>query len=450
MFITDKLQRVGRSRIAAPLAIVMALTMVAVNELGYRSARHFDSGSGETLRARLAVIQLQRLLAATESAQRGYLITGRTEYKESYLRAREQLEPRLREIPAAIAPLKRHQSTALRLDQAARERISELDEVMRLFDAGERQHAITLVMTNIGRDKMLSVDEIVDRVDAEILGEFAEGRRRLEVALAWSRIGVSLLILAGLGGVLLWLRQFRQREAERQRQQMVLKEERDRLDTEVAHRTAELTQLARYLQTVREDERSRVARELHDELGGLLTAAKLDVARIRHKLGRTSADIAERLIHLLALLDSGLAMERRISDDLRPSVLRDLGLRTALLVLCADFAKASGIEVVTRLDDANLDEERALSAYRLVQEALTNVARHAAARHIDVTIRRVMDEMVITVHDDGRGLRPGAEWAGGRGLAGMRFRIRTAGGDMQLRSAPGGGTTIEARLPLTA
>ena len=109
----------------------------------------------------------------------------------------------------------------------------------------------------------------------------------------------------------------------------------------MARRTAELTDLARHLQTVREDERGFLARELHDELGGLLTAAKLDVARLRKRLDTGQPEVAERIVHLGQTLDAGIALKRRIIEDLRPSSLANLGLQRALEILCEEFAQRS-------------------------------------------------------------------------------------------------------------
>jgi len=206
--------------------------------------------------------------------------------------------------------------------------------------------------------------------------------------------------------------------------------------------------LATHLQTVREDERSKLARELHDELGGLLTAAKLDVARVKNRLGEAGPEVAVRIGHLVKTLDAGIALKRRIIEDLRPSSLSNLGLKPALQILCSEFAKRSEIEVVTQLDEIRLADEAALSVYRLVQEALTNVAKYAGAHRVVVHLSVQGKHAVVSVTDDGRGFDVSKQKAGAHGLAGMRFRVQSGGGTMILRSAIGKGTRIEAALPL--
>jgi signal transduction histidine kinase len=131
--------------------------------------------------------------------------------------------------------------------------------------------------------------------------------------------------MLALLALVLFVRQGHQLDRQRRERQAEVAAERDRLELEVAHRTAELTELARHLQTAREDERARLARELHDELGALLTAAKLDVARMRPQLLQTAPDLMPRLVHLTESLNSGIALKRRIIENLRPSTLSSLG-----------------------------------------------------------------------------------------------------------------------------
>jgi signal transduction histidine kinase len=199
---------------------------------------------------------------------------------------------------------------------------------------------------------------------------------------------------------------------------------------------------------VREDERSRLARELHDELGGLLTAAKLEVARVKNRLAGASPEVSERIVQLVRTLDAGIALKRRIIEDLRPSSLSNLGLKPALQILCSEFAKRSEIQVAADLEEVKLAEDSALSVYRLVQEALTNVAKYAQAHRVDVVLRASDGKALISVTDDGCGFDPNQRRASGHGLAGMRFRVQSRGGTMTLRSARGHGTCIEAALPL--
>jgi signal transduction histidine kinase len=190
----------------------------------------------------------------------------------------------------------------------------------------------------------------------------------------------------------------------------------------VAQRTAQLTELAQHLQTAREDERHRLARDLHDELGALLTAAKLDAARIRSRLAGTAPEALERLAHLVEMLDSVIALKRRISEDLRPSGLSYLGLVGTLKILAREFTERSGVVVHCALAPVALAPAAELTAYRLVQEAITNLSKHAEATSVWLELAPVDGRVEISVRDDGKGFDSGIAHTSAYGLVGMRYR----------------------------
>jgi signal transduction histidine kinase len=218
----------------------------------------------------------------------------------------------------------------------------------------------------------------------------------------------------------------------------------------VKARTAQLTELAQHLQTAREDERSRLARELHDELGALLTAAKLDAARLKARLGTMTPEVAERLLHLNKLLNDGIALKRQIIENLRPSSLSNLGLVAALEIVTSEFATASGLQVHVNLAPTDLCPSGELTSYRLVQEALTNIAKYAKATDVWVDLSQHDGTVTLTVRDNGIGFDTTLPRQAAHGLLGMRYRVEAEGGQMTLVSQPGTGTSIEARLPTKA
>jgi len=224
--------------------------------------------------------------------------------------------------------------------------------------------------------------------------------------------------------------------------------ENSRLDVEVAQRTAQLTELTRHLLTAREDERHRLARDLHDELGALLTSAKLDAARMRSRLAGTAPEALERLTHLTGTLDSVIALKRRIIEDLHPSALSHLGLVLTLEILLREFTDSSGLVVHTELAPVPLAADEQLVVYRLVQEAINNIAKHAKARQIWVALDLHGGCVRVSVRDDGAGFETAAPLRSAFGLVGMRFRIEAAKGSLRVQSAPGAGTLIEALLPV--
>jgi signal transduction histidine kinase len=329
----------------------------------------------------------------------------------------------------------------------ANEKLSELLLVVKLYRDNATPAWQGLMQSDIGREKMQAVRDAVAQLDRHELGQIARERDAVSRSLTYGRLGVHGLTLLSLFGLAIFLRRNEALHLARRHHASELAQERDRLDREVARRTAELTELAQHLQTVREDERARLARELHDELGALLTAAKLDVARIRRMTKTAAPEIDERLKHMSELLDQGIALKRRIIEDLRPSALSNLGLIPALEILTTEFAQRSGLQLSLELVDTFIDEDDRLALYRLVQEALTNVLRHAKATHVRVSLGEADGWMQLSIRDDGQGFDPDGVGAGHHGLLGMRYRIESLGGTLELLSAKGRGTLVLARLP---
>lgn len=220
-----------------------------------------------------------------------------------------------------------------------------------------------------------------------------------------------------------------------------------RLQQAVQQRTAQLSELARHLQSAREDERGRLARDLHDELGALLTSAKLDAARIRMRLGATAPEAQLRLAHLVATLDAMMALKRSIVEDLHPSALAHLGLVATLEILVREFGERTGLPVRCDLCDVHLPPSAELTVYRVVQEAITNIGKHAQARHVAVHLAAHQGRVDLSVRDDGQGFDPGQRARTAHGLVGMRYRAEAEGGRLEVVSAPRRGTLIHLSLP---
>jgi signal transduction histidine kinase len=266
------------------------------------------------------------------------------------------------------------------------------------------------------------------------------------------------MAVMSLLALMLFLRQTLAVERMRNAQADALQTQRDRLEVEVERRTADLTELARHLQSAREEEKSRLARELHDELGAVLTATKLDAARLKRAIGTMAPGVDARLVHLNESINRGIELKRRIIEELRPSSLSNLGLNAALEILVREFATRSQAKVSARLDAVELDDSAQITVFRLVQEALTNATRHGAAAQILVTLQASDRDVTsagqgsvhVLVQDDGRGFDPSLRRGSKHGLMVLRYRIEAERGEMEVHSAPGDGTRVEAWLPLRA
>jgi PAS domain S-box-containing protein len=201
---------------------------------------------------------------------------------------------------------------------------------------------------------------------------------------------------------------------------------------------------------IREQEKSRVARELHDELAQSLTALKMDAIWLRDHLTEDPEAAAEKIAAMLAMLDASVASTRRIAADLRPLVLDDLGLGAAIEWLVQNFTQRTGIPcALDAEEDLELGEPFATAVFRMVQESLANVAKHAQAKHVSVSVQRSATSIRLEVRDDGLGFDPTAPRKDGSlGLAGLRERAQLAKGSVDILSTPGGGTRVQAVLPI--
>jgi PAS domain S-box-containing protein len=201
---------------------------------------------------------------------------------------------------------------------------------------------------------------------------------------------------------------------------------------------------------VREAERTRIARELHDELAQWLTAIKMDVTWLASRLPRGEEPLARRTEKMRHLVDSTVAAVRRIASDLRPVMLDDLGLVPSIEHLLHTFSERANVAISfdASADGMEFLEPLTTSVYRMVQEALTNVARHAAATAVDVALGVEEDALAVRVRDNGRGLGSAPEGYKSYGLLGIKERAHTLGGNAEIYSPPEGGTVVDIRIPI--
>jgi len=225
--------------------------------------------------------------------------------------------------------------------------------------------------------------------------------------------------------------------------------EMKRAEQELRASSEQLRNLAAHLLSVREEERTRISREVHDELGQSLTAVKLDLAWLAGRLPRRNGQMLERIRSTRQLADSIIRSVRRISTELRPAVL-DLGLAAAVEWQVQEFQARSGIQCKVRLLTREVVASNASTAmFRIFQETLTNVARHAKATRAEVVLQKQGDRLVLLIRDNGRGFdQADPSLSKSLGLLGMRERAAILGGQVNISSAPGKGTTVTAWIPL--
>jgi protein-histidine pros-kinase len=237
----------------------------------------------------------------------------------------------------------------------------------------------------------------------------------------------------------------------RSRIALLMSGENERLDKLVKKRTADLTSLASYLTRVSEAEKQRIAQELHDEMGALLTAARMDTTWLMRDLDATQKEkYAQRLHRLLQSIDSAIGLKRKITTDLKPPLLQELGLVESLRAMAENLAEDSSHRVQINLPDSlpAMEDEKALAVFRITQESLTNIRKYARATHVEVDMEVDGDTILIRITDDGQGFDANRVEPGSHGISGMRHRAQMFGGSFKLTSTPGRGTQVRARIPL--
>lgn len=436
-----------RMAVSLLLAALAALALVGINEAGYRQSSRALADIDEAQQVRGTLNQILQNMLDAETGQRGYLLTGEPSYRKPYDDAVKQVDGHLATLRRLYAGRPAELTQLTELSKHVLRKIAEMDMSVRLRQDGKEDAWKFVITTDVGKEEMEAIrttaGELVKISNNTLHQSQAQVLRSLQLA----RIGTSIVAVAALIAFFLYLRQTHALRSIGERQQEALQRERNALEDEVRERTASLAELATHLQDVRETERGFLARELHDELGSLLTAAKLDVARLKSRLA-DAPDAIQRLQHLTELLNSGIALKRRIIEDLRPSSLSNLGLVASLEILGREFGERSGLQVEMVLEPVSMDESRQLTIYRMVQESLTNIGKYAEASEATIVLKNYDNHVVVEVADNGKGFDTQRMRPSTHGLAGMRHRVEAARGRLTISSAPGKGTRLSAMLPV--
>lgn len=437
---TDILSHWLRHRLAFPALVLLAAAVLMVSEETYQETTSTVRGGIALTESRLQAAHLLQLLTDAETAEYGYVLTGEHKFVKRF----EQAQKELPETRLAVTRFLHGQGSegvvaARRLGELTDRKFAQVARTIELVSTGGAAAA-----GELGRDATAhrEVTELRDTINAHLKNATAMqqvARVSIFNALLANRVAVGSLTVISLTSLFLFLWQIRRQDRERS-------EESGRLKLEVQVRTARLTELARYFQSVREDERANVARELHDELGAVLTVSKLEIARARNKASE-HPEILAGLARVIEALDEGIALKRRIIEDLSPSSLTHLGLKIALENLCNDMSATLAVPVHLSVASFQLSPEAQLAVYRFVQEALTNIGKYASATRVEVTLTVVANHVAVEVQDDGVGFDALVSRAGRHGLSGMQFRAESLGGSMSVMSIPGSGSTLKIEFP---
>jgi signal transduction histidine kinase len=387
-----------------------------------------------------------------ESSQRGYILTDNVTYLMPFQEASGSLAQALGNLEQAYAAAPAtEQAEVADVSRLINAKFQEMRDTLEAYRTRGRAAALELMRTDVGVLTMRRIDDRVRSIDkantADILQASESWQTRRWVGLATTTAALA----ASIGLVLLLSRLAVRQVRLRERQAAELAQRQAELEQLVEQRTAELSELSTHLQSLAEQEKSALSRELHDELGGLLVAARMDVSWIEERLRIQDPDLQAHFRRVHEALQSGVDVKRRVVENLRPSLLDNLGLFPALRSLVADSCRRAGLDCVEHFppEELRLTPEASIAVFRMVQEALTNIVKHARARAVEISIELCAPWLMLRIRDDGVGFpleRLRALRA--HGLAAMRLRATGLGGQWQVRRPAEGGTEIEVRLPL--
>jgi signal transduction histidine kinase len=397
-----------------------------------------------------ALNEFAGLITDAESAQRGYLLTGEATYLQPYGAAASKVRGALDRLHETYG---RDDSSGEfhELQLLTGKELGELEDGVALSKRRGAASAVNVVGTDVGKRTMDAIAAIIGTMRKEAAAEAAAANAEWRTDFRLSRWVSAAGAILNIGLVLLavWLVYSDMRR--RARQAVGLRNQKLQLEEQVSARTRELTALSTHLQGVSEQEKSALSRELHDELGGLLVAARMDLSWLQQRMPTSDPAIEQRFKRIHDSLSAGVDLKRRVVEELRPTLLDNMGLFTALRWQFKETCRRTGLRCTETIPEAELkfSPDAAIGVFRIAQEALTNILKHAEAKSADLAISIVGDTFTLRISDDGKGIpknRVGTSTS--HGLASMRHRIDGLGGVWDVRSPSTGGTVVTALIPL--
>ena len=428
------------------LGLAVSVSVLVYSERSYQRLNRANQLVSGSLETQAVASQLLGFLSDAETGQRGLILTGRSRYLEPYTMALPQIDPKLRRLKELTADNVELREHTARLAKLVGEKLAELDAVLTLYRKKGAPTARALIETDVGRRTMDGIRQEVGSIQGGARAELIRRSSRWNEDVALARFGVALIAVFSV--ILVIVVYLLARRGITQRERV-----RRTLEHQVRQRTLELSELSSSLQNLQEEERARLAHDIHDELGSILVATKMDISWVYGRLKERDPTLSQKLARAMGSLDDGVDIKRRIIEELRPTVLDSLGLAAAIDWHVNQVAQRANLkcEVSIRPADIELPSAISIALFRVLQEALTNVLRHAKAANAWITLEQEERGLKFEIRDDGIGLQRSAEHNRlSHGILGMRQRIAALDGSFEIASGIGAGTRIRMFVPLTS
>jgi signal transduction histidine kinase len=438
------------------LVVLFLVCLFLVAEAGRTRMHAAAEEMQRTMARQLMVAQLRERIAEAGLVFKSFLLTGQPESLEPLRIAGTRINDAADALVASyIGEPPEVAATARNLRYLAAVQTGAMTTTIKVYATQGHAAALQLARSQDQRtDPILQVLQVAEQL------EVYEAARMREARVNWQIETVSvgrLAAIATIANILLVVSAMLMAHATIRRHRELtgqIARRRDELEMEATARAAELNDVYGRLQMVQEQERSQLARGLHDELGGLLLAARMDVTWLVQHAAEASTDSRQRRLHRIQdVLDQGIDIKRRVIEELRPTLLDNMGLVAALRWQLDETCGRAGIRCAGHFpeQEPTLEPRTSIALFRVLQEALLNVQKHSGARHVDVTLEFSDSHVLLVVADDGKGVGVAAlAKPQAHGLAGMKYRIAAVGGTLRIGVSPEGGTEVRALVPRAA
>jgi len=398
---------------------------------------------------------LNVLVLDAESSMRGYFISGREAYLGPTRAAPAESEAVFRELETLLADNPAQLKSLAQLHTLVRRKLGIIGQAIDVYREGGLDEIVKIARLGDGRssqDEIRLLVVIMEQEQNETLAKrsadfYQQYQKAVILGMGINAVAIVVLIM--------FYQLVRRSFAHRAAVEHALQSANENLESTVEQRTQQLSVLSRHLISISEEEKARLSRELHDEMGANLTAISMDIAAVTAQLQKSEPELAAQLKRARAKLVETVEMKRRIVENLRPSLLDNLGLCAAIESYCADFSRLAQLRVDCEVaadieSEAAKSGDLAIALFRIVQESLTNIRKYAKASKVSVTLSRHAGGLMLRVIDDGIGIAANTVLKPmSHGLLGMRERALLLGGTMNIRRGRNEeGTCIEVQIPL--
>ncbi|MEO5933439.1 MAG: CHASE3 domain-containing protein [Duganella sp.] len=410
---------------------------------------------GQSARVADRLQYLNVLVLDAESSMRGYFLSGSDAYLGPTRTALADSENEFKELQKLLADNPTQLKNLTQLQTLVRRRLTTVSQAIDVYREGGLDEIVKIAKLSDGRGSM---DEI--RLQVVIMEQEQNETMATRSAMFYQEYQKAVLLGMSINAVaivvlIMFYQLVRRSFANRAQVEHALQAANETLESQVEQRTEQLSVLSRHLISISEEEKVRLSRELHDEMGAFLTSISMDIAAVTQQLQKTQPEMAAQLKRARGTLMEAVEMKRRIVENLRPSLLDNLGLCAAIESYCDEFSRMSKVrcdcDVAADIEALGRDSgDLSIALFRIVQESLTNIRKYAKASRVTVTLNRTQESLMLRIIDDGIGIdannivKPMSH-----GLLGMRERALLLGGTMTIRRGrDDAGTCIEVAIPL--